>query len=402
MLLSKAAAPAAVPASAPEEPKVDVLISKALEMKEAPWNGASIAVVGEGRCGKTSVIRMLLGESIDGVTSTIGIEKHDISAEGFTVKMDSLVGGKGGWKRDLMGNAKLFEREVAKQVVRAKVEANAKVKGKTDETATAAPAAPTGNAPTSSMSPAAPVAPTTPIAPAPSSSSSPLPSGLKGKANAPMAFEAVAVMEVDNEDVMKHIDANGNDSAIRYKLFDYSGQAVFYAMHHSCIKRNCFYIIVFNLCELLSPDEAVCKVAIEYLQFWIQAITIHTFDSADNSTAPVVFVGTHKDMCPDPADHDKASTMILKLIENSHIRHNMVSNEFGVGKGGVTRKHVMFPVDCKKGYGDPTISLLLPAIDLTISIAPYVTQLKPVSWYDIPSYLPTYLPTTNTHNNLIT
>jgi hypothetical protein len=98
-------------------------------------------------------------------------------------------------------------------------------------------------------------------------------------------------------------------------------------------------------------------------------------------TAPVFFVGTHKDKVSDPADHDKASKILYDLLKQrgAGALLRIVPNERGIGAKAVTT-HQMFVVDNMIGSSDVGTIELMAAIERVARAEPYVSQHKPVSW----------------------
>jgi hypothetical protein len=193
------------------------------------------------------------------------------------------------------------------------------------------------------------------------------------------SYSAAEVKDFDQEECMRRLgDINIDDSGIRISLQDFGGQPVFYSFHHLFINRYSFFVIMFNMGDLLSTSQAKIRHAKQCLQFWIESITIHTITL--NKTAQVVFVGTHKDKYNNPADHDKIHTIISELVESvPPIAANMLKNLDGEGAKGTTT-HYFYPVDNTIGTSDPTIVALMDAIVSNLKEAPHVIQKKPVTW----------------------
>ena len=129
--------------------------------------------------------------------------------------------------------------------------------------------------------------------------------------------------------------------------------------------------------DLLVTDPVKLKESKQFLEFWIESITIHTLHA--NQTAQVAFVGTHKDKYNNASDHDKIHTILSQLVEGAPIANSMLENINGEGMKGTTT-HYFFPVDNTKGTADPTIVQLMDCIVSTVKEESHVRRKKPVTW----------------------
>jgi hypothetical protein len=296
-----------------------------------------------------------------------------------------MQAGSDGWRKEQIMDGSYFEAELAKQIAmnrKTKKEGKNKeseMKAATTVNKNSSSNSNDKNATTSSKPNVASTTSATTLITPPKTTAAASKPLIEQKNKEKVDLKAVAVADYNEEEVMKFIDNYQSDSGLLLSVFDFGGQKVFYAMHHLFIVKKCFFVIVFNMADLVSPVKRKVRIARDYLQFWIQSVVIHTLDVADNSTASVVFVGTHKDKISSSEEHDKISLIIGSLVENSPIQYSMIKNEFGVGAKGTTT-HFMFPVDNTRGRSDPVIILLMNAIDQHLRVAPFVTQLKPISW----------------------
>jgi hypothetical protein len=159
------------------------------------------------------------------------------------------------------------------------------------------------------------------------------------------------------------------------------GQPVFHSLLHLFITKYSMYLIVFNLETLVpSASEKTRQEALYYLQFWINSVIVHTYDDVNKTTAPIIFVGTHKEKVPDPSDHEAVNTVLYELIESNAVALKVIRTDRGtISTGRATLQ--FFAVDNKElGSNDPVMQLLMSEITRFLSTAPYVTQLKPLSW----------------------
>ncbi|GBG33603.1 Protein kinase, putative [Hondaea fermentalgiana] len=73
---------------------------------------------------------------------------------------------------------------------------------------------------------------------------------------------------------------------IKFTIWDYAGQDVFYALHHIFLTREGgVFMLVFDMQELLTEQDK----ALRYLRFWLNSVKLHA------PKAPVLLVATHYD-----------------------------------------------------------------------------------------------------------
>ncbi|GBG29118.1 Ras-related protein Rab-27A [Hondaea fermentalgiana] len=73
---------------------------------------------------------------------------------------------------------------------------------------------------------------------------------------------------------------------VKFTIWDYAGQDVFYALHHIFLTREGgVFMLVFDMQELLTEQDK----ALRYLRFWLNSIKLHA------PKAPILLVATHYD-----------------------------------------------------------------------------------------------------------
>ena len=91
-------------------------------------------------------------------------------------------------------------------------------------------------------------------------------------------------------------------------------------IHHLFLTRLGVYCVVFNMEWLISTDTVILQRALSTLKFWVNSIVVHTLhENADNVkvTAPIVFIGTRKDVVSKLEDHVKISDMLYETFQKS-------------------------------------------------------------------------------------
>ena len=161
-------------------------------------------------------------------------------------------------------------------------------------------------------------------------------------------------------------------------LYDYSGQSVFNCIHHLFLTTNGIYVVTFNMEWLMSEGDAL-QQCFDYLDFWVNSIIVHTMNHTTNSTAPVVFVGTHKDKVLDPADHEKISLLLYKRYSNSLIWPKVIENFLASGSKGKTHMY-FFPVDNTLSRRDPVVIDLLEAMENVMHTSAFTNEMVLLTW----------------------
>jgi hypothetical protein len=189
------------------------------------------------------------------------------------------------------------------------------------------------------------------------------------------------VVDFDREEVVRRVGEGRSASDVLVSLQDFGGQPVFNPLHHLFIKREAVFLIVFDMRWLAAPpDSRVFAEAREYLLFWMDAIAVHTMHPELKTTAQVAFVGTHKDLVPGKADHDRISSIVYQMVFHGAVQVSPIYDEIASSESGATTKQYFFPVDNTIGTRDPSLCRLLGILDRHMRRSGDVLQLRPVSW----------------------
>jgi GTPase SAR1 family protein len=189
--------------------------------------------------------------------------------------------------------------------------------------------------------------------------------------------------EIDTSLVMKYL---GEQSAIESKfvisVFDFGGQSVFNVIHPFFLTRFGVYVITFNMEWLSSStDPAIRDECIRYMSFWLNSVIIHT-QTEKGEIAPIIFVGTRKDLIKTPAEHQAISTELYNIFSNSLAWSYVVENNGAEGPFGKADL-CFFPVNNKLGNQDPTVQKLLLLVEETIDKSSYAHVERPLSWFQV-------------------
>jgi serine/threonine protein kinase len=189
--------------------------------------------------------------------------------------------------------------------------------------------------------------------------------------------------EIDTSLVMKYLgEQSTTESQFIISVFDFGGQSVFNVIHPFFLTRFGVYIITFNMEWMSSSaDAAVREECIRYMSFWLNSVIVHT-QNEKGQVAPVMFVGTRKDLITSPAEHQAISTSLYNIFCNSLAWSYVIENNGAEGSFGKADL-CFFPVNNKLGNEDPTVQKLLQLVEKSIDGSSYVHVERPLSWFQV-------------------
>ena len=185
------------------------------------------------------------------------------------------------------------------------------------------------------------------------------------------------MQQLDGVAITKYI-AGGAQNTVQYTTWDFAGQKQFYGLFHVFLTRYCIYLVVFNMSDMV--DETKREAALDFLQFWLEMVHLYARDG-DNSRAPTVIVGTHKDKVPDRADHLKISNYILNRFESAQCFCDVIDDMCEGEPDGLPLCYFAIDNDNTKGE-DPVLPRLRRQVDTSVREDPtdYVNARVPNEW----------------------
>jgi GTPase SAR1 family protein len=389
-------------------------LTEALSQGKKEWRRSKIMIVGEGRAGKTALANSILGRVYEDMDSTIGINEFTCSIGYATVESKEL-----GWK-ELKNQKKSRELEsaVASMIFdqkAGKVRHSTKNLSQDIDQSMGKSKGGYMEGKNYDVSP-----PETEIKEMMVSQDEKIPQG--GAVNVARALNSQAKdsilsesqhgpqkeetpiqttegesvektdgkcdfrsqsTEIDSSLVMKYLgEQSMKESKYIISVFDFGGQSVFNVIHPFFLTRFGVYVITFNMEWLASSaDPVIREECVRYMSFWLNSVIIHTQNEKEE-IAPVVFVGTRKDLITSPAEHQAISTSLYNLFCNSLAWSFVIENNGGAGQFGKADL-CFFPVNNKLGNQDPTVQKLLQLIDKSIDESSYVHVERPLSWFKV-------------------
>jgi len=315
-------------------------IQDALKQAEAAesvrWNRSQLSVVGKGRAGKTAFVRAMLGKAfVADSQSTVGME-------GMTCELSTVMtSGEKRWREQTDFSCELALAQVrqAATIYRGKamhdsydliqsLEAQVHVEEKkVSHSETHDDKTKQKDAERPERRAAKRIDDTTRIEHKveASSSSSNFSSQDEVVKDNKLFTSSSELNEVNGDDgiskfdqnlVMKSMHEEGFDDAIVFELWDYGGQEVFYALFHFFITKYGMYAVLFNMKDMMAGEEKV-QVCLDFIDFWLSTIYLHTRDPSTQSCSPILMVGTFKDEVSDPLQH----LYISKVLERKFQSH---------------------------------------------------------------------------------
>jgi hypothetical protein len=175
---------------------------------------------------------------------------------------------------------------------------------------------------------------------------------------------------------------------IKLTLLDHAGQDIFYTLHHLFISRFGVYVVVFNMKWLWdNPSNMQNKAeeSLSFLRFWLNSIFVHAqspLGYEGREMAPIILVGTHKDVVSDPVDHSDIHDLLWSKLEHSPAWKHVVHFKEGGTREGPNRGLCFFPVACKRqrGVQDAVLQQLRVCIQEQVVAEQYVKCMVPLEW----------------------
>lgn len=325
-----------------DDPETMKLYEKALNSGKAIDKSVRVMIIGCYGQGKTTLVRRLMGEEVDTVTSTDGIDIHRCRCEQNSsrvvwIKEDncekensdkqlarimknlinyqkSSANGRHTIKEDLQSG---LQESVTKR--RSTPTA---IPGPSNETRMIFGNVTSGKRKHQSQRQGSDV-------PGDEDRSAPYysPSSKKPKLDDLAVYQSV-------RNQLPKVDSIEDDEVTMH-LWDFSGQFIYYATHQLFHERTAVYLLVFDLSKSLEenildedfPGQANSRTMKYYIQFWMNSI--HSFVGRQDGKEPVVIlVGTHLDKLQDEEQAELYFEQIRDLFRSCNTRYHIHKTHF--------------------------------------------------------------------------
>ena len=86
----------------------------------------------------------------------------------------------------------------------------------------------------------------------------------------------------------------------------------------------------------MSDDMNIRKRCLEFLRFWLDSITVYTYDYSKQVCASIVIIGTRKDKVSSPAIHEKINTLLTETFQTKVAWRSIIENTEGNSRVSVS------------------------------------------------------------------
>jgi hypothetical protein len=192
--------------------------------------------------------------------------------------------------------------------------------------------------------------------------------------------EGCGVRQLDEGVLLQNVQA-GVEDALSFSLWDYGGQEVFYSLHHLFLSPKGVYLVVFSLAWLWSgTTTSKRRECLQYLHFWLNSIALHARDE-DGRLAPVLLVGTHKDVVAAPAEHELINGLLEAEFGHHRVFQSAVRPDVGGERASGRGVLHFFAVDNRRGVADEAVRRTMATVQEAVEREAYVTRKLPYSWF---------------------
>ena len=80
---------------------------------------------------------------------------------------------------------------------------------------------------------------------------------------------------------------------------------------------------------LASDDENIRKRCLDFIRFWLDSITVYTYDASTEVCASIVIIGTRKDKVSSPDVHKLIDTILIETFEMKVAWKSIIENAEG-------------------------------------------------------------------------
>jgi len=80
---------------------------------------------------------------------------------------------------------------------------------------------------------------------------------------------------------------------------------------------------------LASDDMNIRKRCLEFIRFWLDSITVYTYDDSTKVSAPIVLIGTRKDKVFSPVIHTQINTLLCETFQTKVAWRSIIENTKG-------------------------------------------------------------------------
>jgi len=188
---------------------------------------------------------------------------------------------------------------------------------------------------------------------------------------------AIPVADFDKEEVARQFKGTMQTNKLVVKIRDLGGQRAFGAQQALLINQHSVMVIAFDMRQL--RDEATRERCLEVMSDWLNKVVVYTYNETDKTMAPIIFVGTHKDLVDDPVVHGELSSILFNHFKRNIAFSFIIPNKEGETDKGRTLLY-FFPVDNTRSREDKVTKQLLAVLEDTMIKSDSVNEQIPLGW----------------------
>ncbi|XP_045175896.2 uncharacterized protein LOC123536632 isoform X2 [Mercenaria mercenaria] len=350
----------AIPEELENDPLTRQLYEKAIKDGKENDRSIRVMVIGCYGQGKTSLVKNLFQESVDGIASTNGIDVIQFEVKGnnwnrndthtdAVRRLVSVVHSTPSSdmeqdEDDNVGNSGDFEGKTDDATDGYKAKNNQKRKGHEDMTSVLNTY---GDCPenkkrksqgTISLDDREKT----------KKAAEESPSQLVNETQKPISKSSSGMLKEFSSAMKKSSEKDFADITMTGTIWDFGGQFIFYSTHQLFHSRQAIYLLVFDLSKGLDasikdtdfPNQKDEKTQKDYIKFWINSV--HCFVGSENGEEPqIILVGTHVDKVDPDQDVDECFDSIRKLFEDSKLFNHIYPQHFAISNIEPDSKEVL-------------------------------------------------------------
>ncbi len=190
-------------------------------------------------------------------------------------------------------------------------------------------------------------------------------------------LEKTSISRMD-QDILLYMN-QGAEENLRFSCWDFGGQDTFYGLHHLYMGRNSVFVLLFNMVWF---SESGFSPHLAFLAFWLNSIAAHAADPVDHSVAPIILVGSHKDLVSSPKEHERISKMLCDTFKSTPVWSSVEHFTTDMSSSGNVSL-CFFPVDNKLGSKDPVITEIKKTVQGVVKKEKYIKEQIPFNWLNV-------------------
>ena len=320
-----------------------------------------VSVIGQGRAGKSSLIRSILGHDFEELKSTAGVQ-----ADMYELIQHHLEGVGEEWAPYKPVKGQLLAEARARMMAGYILAGN---EGLTEITQQSViDTLPNGSADGSSQDLQGEEAQASFLVGETVGNDM----GQDGIISSPGGTVETAESGPDISLVQQFLDCKGgNEESLKLLLEDFGGQDCFYELYSILFSQRSVYVLVFSM-EWFEHESDMMTKGLAYLRHWLLTVQVYC------QRASIILVGTHKDKVAGRIAHEKISDLLVKHLSEHPAWELVVEiTELPSESGALC----FAPVDNIKGRKDPVIGAVMRQIEITIKQSEHFKYKIPFVWF---------------------